>query len=160
MYSAQTRPRAVGVLWLLPAASAVTLVLGLGAGETAMHAQAPTAAVFDVASVKANKSGETQVTVSWQGGVTMINVPLRAIVQFAYGINTPSRISGQMHRSVTGFVQDFQGEIERGSNLGRVARGGNPWHKGNLRALYARGATRAGGPLGRFRTFTHDTCNV
>jgi uncharacterized protein (TIGR03435 family) len=55
-------------------------------------AQAP--ATFDVASVKANKSGANQVTISWQGGVTMINVPLRAIVQFAYNVNTPSRIAG------------------------------------------------------------------
>lgn len=56
------------------------------------HAQAP--ATFDVASVKANKTGATQVTISWQGGVTIINVPLRAIVQLAYNINTPSRIVG------------------------------------------------------------------
>ena len=49
---------------------------------------------FEVASVKPSQPGQTQVTVSWQGGVTMINVPLRAIVQFAYGINTPSRIVG------------------------------------------------------------------
>jgi uncharacterized protein (TIGR03435 family) len=56
------------------------------------HAQAP--ATFEVASVKANRSGANQVTVNWQGGVTMLNVPLRAIVQFAYGINTPSRIVG------------------------------------------------------------------
>jgi uncharacterized protein (TIGR03435 family) len=64
---------------------------GLSIG-TSLHAQAP--ATFEVASVKANKSGASQVTVNWQGGVTMINVPLRAIVQFAYGINTPSRIIG------------------------------------------------------------------
>ena len=57
---------------------------------TAAQAQA----TFDVASVRTNTSGADQVTVSWQGGVTMINVPLRAIVQFAYGINTPSRIIG------------------------------------------------------------------
>jgi hypothetical protein len=56
--------------------------------STATHAQAPTPAVFDVASVKANKTGATQVTISWQGGVTLINVPLRAIVQLAYNINT------------------------------------------------------------------------
>lgn len=65
---------------------ALAAILGLGA------AQQP--ATFEVASVKANKTGANQVTVNWQGGVTMINVPLRAIVQFAYGINTPSRIIG------------------------------------------------------------------
>ena len=68
------------------------LALALAAVTTTTRAQAP--ATFEVASVKANKSGANQVTVNWQGGVTMINVPLRAIVQFAYGINTPSRIIG------------------------------------------------------------------
>ena len=70
----------------------IALVLVLLASIAAASAQAP--ATFEVASVKANKSGATQVTVSWQGGVTMFNVPLRAIVQFAYNINTPSRIVG------------------------------------------------------------------
>src|SRR5688572_23650780 len=60
----------------------------------AVGAQAPAPPKFEVASVKANKSGATQVSNNWQGGVTMINMPLRAIVQFAYGINTPSRIVG------------------------------------------------------------------
>lgn len=69
-------------------AAALTVAL-FGAG---VHAQAP--AKFEVASVRPSKPGETQVTVNWTGGVTMINVPLRAIVQFAYGINTPSRIAG------------------------------------------------------------------
>lgn len=57
-------------------------------------ANAQPRATFEVASVRPSKPGETQVTVNWTGGVTMINVPLRAIVQFAYGINTPSRIAG------------------------------------------------------------------
>lgn len=71
-------------------ATAAALAVALfGAG---LHAQA--SANFDVASVRPSKPGETQVTVNWTGGVTMINVPLRAIVQFAYGINTPSRIAG------------------------------------------------------------------
>ena len=70
----------------IAAALAVAL---FGAG---VHAQAP--ARFEVASVRPSKPGETQATVNWVGGVTMINVPLRAIVQFAYGINTPSRIMG------------------------------------------------------------------
>jgi uncharacterized protein (TIGR03435 family) len=69
-----------------------SLMLMLLTLVAASSAQAP--ATFEVASVKANKSGASQVSVSWQGGVTMINVPLRAIVQFAYNINTPSRIIG------------------------------------------------------------------
>ena len=70
----------------------IALILVPLASIAATNAQAP--ATFEVASVKANKSGATQVTISWQGGVTLINVPLRAIVQFAYNINTPSRIVG------------------------------------------------------------------
>lgn len=70
----------------------VTLLTVLAAGAWT-HAQQPTP-TFEVASVKANTSGANQVTVSWQGSLTMINVPLRAIVQFAYNINTPSRIVG------------------------------------------------------------------
>jgi len=49
---------------------------------------------FEVASVKANTSGASQITVNWDGAVTIVNVPLRAIVQYAYGINTPSRLIG------------------------------------------------------------------
>jgi uncharacterized protein (TIGR03435 family) len=73
-------------------ASAVALVFAAFVGSMAPQAQTPP--TFEVASVKANTSGANQVTVNWQGGVTMVNVPLRAIVQFAYGINTPSRIVG------------------------------------------------------------------
>ena len=73
-------------------ATIALLGLALFAATMGLGAQAP--ATFEVASVKANKSGANQITVNWQGGVTMINVPLRAIVQFAYGINTPSRIIG------------------------------------------------------------------
>jgi len=72
----------------------VVIWLAALVASTATHAQAPPPPVFDVASVKANKTGATQVTISWQGGVTLINVPLRAIVQLAYNINTPSRIIG------------------------------------------------------------------
>ena len=57
---------------------------------------------FEVASVKPSQPGRTQVTVSWQGGVTMISVPLRAIVQFAWR-PTPasSSVTGlDQHRAV------------------------------------------------------------
>jgi len=78
--------RARQMMRLITAACLSGLLLaGMGA-----HAQA----TFDVASVKANTSGASQITVNWDGAVTIINVPLRAIVQYAYGINTPSRISG------------------------------------------------------------------
>ncbi len=71
---------------------AVLSLLLLFSTGIGIHAQAP--ATFEVASVKANESGASQVTINWQGGVTLINVPLRAILQFAYNINTPSRLVG------------------------------------------------------------------
>lgn len=78
--------------FIRPIAKASVTAVAVLAGVGGVQAQKrPT---FEVASVKPSKPGETQVTVNWQGGVTMINVPLRVIVQFAYGINTPSRIAG------------------------------------------------------------------
>jgi uncharacterized protein (TIGR03435 family) len=74
-----------------PAAAVSAMILWVAA-IGGVSTQQP--ATFEVASVRPSKPGETQVTVSWTGGVTMINVPLRAIVQFAYNINTPSRIVG------------------------------------------------------------------
>lgn len=68
-----------------------SFVLAVTSG-TWLRAQTP--AGFEVVSVKANKSGASQVTINFQGGVTLINVPLRAIVQLAYNINTLSRIVG------------------------------------------------------------------
>ena len=47
-----------------------TLVLAL---LMLAHASAQAPVTFEVASVKANKSGDNQVTVSGQGGVTMIS---------------------------------------------------------------------------------------
>ncbi len=75
-----------------PARVIPPLALALLAVTMSASAQAP--ATFEVASVKANRSGANQVTINFQGGVTLINVPLRAIVQLAYNINTPSRIVG------------------------------------------------------------------
>jgi uncharacterized protein (TIGR03435 family) len=58
-------------------------------------AGAQTPATFDVASVKPNKSGSTQVTINFgTTTVTLINLQLRPIIQFAWGINTPSRLAG------------------------------------------------------------------
>jgi len=57
-------------------------------------AQTP-ATTFEVASVKPNKSGSTQVTTNFgTTAVTLINLQLRPIIQFAWGINTPSRLVG------------------------------------------------------------------
>lgn len=51
--------------------------------------------IFEVASVRRNTSGTTQTNMSFtQGGVAIINLQLRAIIQFAYGISQPSRLAG------------------------------------------------------------------
>ena len=50
---------------------------------------------FDVASVHQNKSGTTQTNINYTpGGVTFTNLPLRAIIQFAYGINQAAHLAG------------------------------------------------------------------
>jgi uncharacterized protein (TIGR03435 family) len=50
---------------------------------------------FDVASVRANHSGTTQSRFDrTPTGVTIVNLPLRAIIQFAYGVSQPSRLAG------------------------------------------------------------------
>ena len=59
----------------------------------ALAAQAPPA--FEVASVKPNKAGTTQANIGMlPNGVNFVNLPLRAIIQFAYGINQPSKLAG------------------------------------------------------------------
>jgi uncharacterized protein (TIGR03435 family) len=63
-------------------------------------AQTPPA--FEVASVKPNKSGTTQANVGMPpNGVNFVNLPLRAIIQLAYGINQPSKLSGVPDWAVT-----------------------------------------------------------
>jgi len=53
------------------------------------------AAAFDVASVHHNTSLTTQSNINFTpGSVTFINLQLRAIIQFAYGISQPSRLAG------------------------------------------------------------------
>jgi uncharacterized protein (TIGR03435 family) len=60
----------------------------------ALEAQTP-GATFDVASVRANKSGPQGTNIKvLPSGVNLVNVPLRAIIQLAYGIQQPSRLVG------------------------------------------------------------------
>jgi uncharacterized protein (TIGR03435 family) len=54
---------------------------------------APKAATFEVASVKVNKSGPAGTRIDFQAKrVNLVNVPLRAIIQLAYGISQPTRL--------------------------------------------------------------------
>jgi uncharacterized protein (TIGR03435 family) len=71
-----------------------------------VRAQAPTGAnpspKFEVASVKPNKSGTTQTNIGMlPNGVNFVNLPLRAIIQFAYGITQASRLAGVPDWAVT-----------------------------------------------------------
>jgi uncharacterized protein (TIGR03435 family) len=62
----------------------------------AVTSAAPAARIktFEVASVRANRSGTTQVrNERTPEGVTIINMPLRAISQLAYGVSQPSRLA-------------------------------------------------------------------
>jgi uncharacterized protein (TIGR03435 family) len=63
---------------------------------------AQTQAAFEVASVKPNKSGTTQANVGMPpNGVNFVNLPLRGIIQLAYGINQPSKLAGVPDWAVT-----------------------------------------------------------
>ncbi len=76
------------------------LVLLLALPLAALTAQAPPA--FEVASVKPNKSGTTQANIGMPpNGVNFVNLPLRGIIQLAYGINQPSKLAGVPDWAVT-----------------------------------------------------------
>lgn len=63
--------------------------------RTVSAASQPPGATFDVASVRANKSGPQGTNINVRpNGVNLVNVPLRAIIQLAYGIQQPSRLAG------------------------------------------------------------------
>src|SRR5215471_14265182 len=50
---------------------------------------------FEVASVKPNKSGTTQANIGTPpNGVTIVNLPLRGIIQLFFQINQPSKVIG------------------------------------------------------------------
>jgi len=76
------------------------LALLFALSSAALRAQAPLA--FEVASVKVNKSGTTQANIAMPpNGVNFVNLPLRAIIQLAYGINQPSKLVGVPDWAVT-----------------------------------------------------------
>jgi len=64
-----------------------------GAQEQPSPAESPR--TFEVVSIHHNKLGTTQSNINFTpGGVTLTNLQLRAIIQFAYGVNQPSRLAG------------------------------------------------------------------
>src|SRR5260221_7750197 len=65
------------------------LLLPAGAAQVTTS-KGPT---FEVASVKVNKSGPAGTKIDFQPKrVNLVNVPLRAIIQLAYGIQQPTRL--------------------------------------------------------------------
>ena len=76
---------------LIRIATCVGILLG-AQSLTSVRAQAP---AFEVASVKPNKSGTTQANISGQpNGITIVNLPLRGIIQLFFQINQPSKVIG------------------------------------------------------------------
>ena len=72
----------------LVAIVALLFPLALVGAQTAL----PT---FEVASVKANKSGTTQANIGMPpNGVNLVNLPLRGIIQLFFQINQPSKVIG------------------------------------------------------------------
>jgi uncharacterized protein (TIGR03435 family) len=68
-------------------------ILLLALLATGLTAQGPP--TFEVASVRVNKSGTAQTSIGMlPNGVNFVNLPLRAVIQFAYGINQPSKLTG------------------------------------------------------------------
>jgi uncharacterized protein (TIGR03435 family) len=68
-------------------------MLLLAFSATALIAQ--NSQTFEVASVRVNKSGTTQTSIGMlPDGVNFVNLPLRAVIQFAFGINQPSKLTG------------------------------------------------------------------
>jgi uncharacterized protein (TIGR03435 family) len=77
-------------LWVLGAAGPA-----LGAASQEPTSTPAAGKTFDVASVRANHSGATQTRFDRTStGVTIVNLQLRAIIQFAYGVSQPSRLAG------------------------------------------------------------------
>lgn len=76
------------------------LVLLFASSAAALIAQIPP--TFEVASVRQNKSETAQANIGMlPNGVNFVNLPLRAIIQFAYGVNQPSKLSGVPEWAVT-----------------------------------------------------------
>lgn len=76
------------------------LVVLVALSASALKAQAPPA--FEVATVRLNKSGTTQANIGMPpNGVNFVNLPLRGIIQLAYGINQPSKLVGVPDWAVT-----------------------------------------------------------
>jgi uncharacterized protein (TIGR03435 family) len=76
-----------------------TLMAAIAAGPLRTSAQEPAGATaaktFDVVSVRRNTSGTTRSNVDrTPTGVTIVNLPLRPIIQLAYGISQPVRLIG------------------------------------------------------------------
>jgi len=73
--------------------------LAVLAAHSPVQAQAPAGAnaspVFEVVSVKLNKSGTLQANMGMTpNGLNIVNLPLRPIIQLAYGINQPTKLVG------------------------------------------------------------------
>ena len=80
--------------------SGFVLLVAFSASALMAQAQAPLA--FEVATVKLNKSGTTQANIGMPpNGVNFVNLPLRGIIQLAYGINQPSKLAGVPDWAVT-----------------------------------------------------------
>jgi uncharacterized protein (TIGR03435 family) len=84
---------------LLKTAAVAPLFTMLRVAAPFLHAQAPTTtedAVFAVASVKPNTSGDQRVMIRNEpgGGLTVTNVPLRVLIRTAYQVQEDSQIVG------------------------------------------------------------------
>jgi uncharacterized protein (TIGR03435 family) len=76
-------------------ALALTAAVLITCGAARALTQAASGPVFEVASVKANRSGTLQANAGFQpNGLNFINLPLKGIIQLAYRIPQPSKLVG------------------------------------------------------------------
>jgi len=73
----------------------VLLFLGMSVGAGSVFAQTPAAPVFEVASVKPGDPGNHQMMIRMGNGrFTTQNVPLKMLIQYAYGLKSDDQLSG------------------------------------------------------------------
>jgi uncharacterized protein (TIGR03435 family) len=121
------------------AAVAVPIAAGILSGSARAQSQNSTTLKFEVASIKANKSGSDRSPggVRPGGGFTATNWSLRALILWAYGIETPSLLEG-----APDWLDSSHYDIDAKAEAGAIpagAHGRAVWDKTRamLRALLA-----------------------
>jgi uncharacterized protein (TIGR03435 family) len=82
------------VLALLALAAAIFFAGGELFAASPQTSSPAAGKTFDVVSVKVNHSGTTQSNINFTDGAMITNLPLRPVIQLAWGISQPARLIG------------------------------------------------------------------